>query len=87
MSAATKPPIGVQSSGKGRKPLSKYMKEIIRRQLVELIHKYDIHQKTKRIEALKTMRKHLASRFLKLYSHFRHKKFGEPLQEIGRAHV
>lgn len=30
---------------------------------------------------MKTTRKHLAKRFIKLYRLFRHKKFGEPFDE------
>lgn len=65
------------SPKKVKKPPSKYVLEIIRLNFVELIHKYDIHQKRMRIDALKTTRKHLAKRFIKLYKAFRFKKYGE----------
>ena len=53
------------------------MLEIIRLNFVEMIHNYDQYQKTKRIQALKTTKAHLAGRFIKLYRAFRHKKYGE----------
>ena len=60
-----------------KKPLSKYMRECLRLQFVDLIHSYDIYQAKKRAAALTTTRKHLAGRFMKLFRAFRHKKFGE----------
>lgn len=65
------------SAPKVKKPPSKYMQEVIRMNLVNFIHAYDIHQKRKRIDALKVTRKHLATRFMKLYRAFRFKKYGE----------
>jgi len=39
-----------------KKPPSKYMLKIIEMNFVNLIHKYDEHQKVKRIEAMKKTR-------------------------------
>jgi len=60
------------------------MREIIRLQFVELIHKYDIYQAKKRAEGLVATRKMLTERFIKLYRAFRHKKYGEedPFGEV-----
>lgn len=60
---------------------SRYMQLLIKQNFVELIHKYDLHQKYMRIEAMTKTRKHLAKRFMKLYRLYRHKKFGEPFDE------
>ena len=53
------------------------MLEIVRLNFVELIHNYDRHQKIMRIKALKDTKKNLASKFMKLYRIYRHKKYGE----------
>lgn len=70
---APKPPVI-----KEKKKPSKYMQEIFRLNFVELANKLDKAQKEKRIQALATVRRHMASRFMKLYKAFRNKKFGEP---------
>ena len=57
------------------------MLEIIRLNFVDLIHKYDQHQKVMRIEALKKTRRQLTGRFIKLFRLYRHKKYGEPYDE------
>lgn len=46
-----------------------------------MVHRYDEHQKVMRMEALKTTRKHLAKKFMKVFRLFRHKKHGEPLDD------
>lgn len=60
-----------------KKEPSKYMKEIIRLNFVELIHKYDIHQAKIRVKGLKDTRQHLAKCFMKVYLAYRFKKYGE----------
>ena len=67
-----------------RKQLSRYMKEIIRIQFVEFIHKYDIYQAKKRAEAIKAVRSHLTRRFMRFYRIFRHKKYGEALEDYTK---
>lgn len=54
---------------------------LIGKNFVQMVHDYDKHQKTMRIQALKTTRRHLAKRFIKLFRLFRHKKHGEPYDE------
>ena len=54
------------------------MLELIRLNFVDLIHKYDQHQKVMRIEAMKKTRRQLTGRFIKLFRLYRHKKYGEP---------
>ena len=69
------------SPAKQKKAPSRYVKEIIRMQFVELIHKYDAHQAKKRAEAMKAVRADLTKKFIRLYRGFRHKKYGEPMQQ------
>lgn len=69
---ARKPPMP-----KEKKAPSKFMLEIFRMNFVELIHRVDKNEKNKRIEALRTMRRHLASKFMTVYKAYRAKKHGE----------
>lgn len=52
-------------------------------QFVEFIHKYDIHQAKKRAEAMKAVRSHLTRRFMRFFRIFRHKKYGEALEDYA----
>lgn len=54
------------------------MQELIRLNFIDMVHRYDKHQKVKRIEAVTLTKQRLADKFLKLYRIYRHKKFGEP---------
>ena len=74
-------PKKIVSPPKVKKPPSKYMLEIIRLNFVNMIHKYDMHQKRKRMEALKKTRKLLRRRFMKVYRMYRFKKYGEPYDD------
>ena len=56
---------------------SRYMQEIIRLNFVTLVDKVKGSQTKNRIAALRTMRRHLAKNFMKLYRAFREKKYGE----------
>jgi len=37
----------------------------------------------KRVQALTKMRKELQKRFLLVYKHFRHKKYGDPIEQFS----
>ena len=60
-----------------RKAPSKYMQEIARMNFVEFIARVDKHQKAARIEALRQVRRNLASKFMTVYRAFRAKKYGD----------
>ena len=50
---------------------SRYMKEIVRLNFLSLIDKVKGSQTKNRIAALRTMRRHLAKNFMRLYRAFR----------------
>lgn len=66
---------------KEKKIPSRYMKEIIKMQFIELVHKYDKHQSKKRAQAVKEVRNDLTKKFIKFYRQYRFKKYGEPLEK------
>lgn len=70
-----------EETPKEKKPPSKYMLHLIKLNFIDMVHRYDMHQKVKRMEALKLTRQHLRKRFMRLYRMFRHKKYGEPLED------
>ena len=60
-----------------KKAPSKYMQEIARMNFVEFVLRVDKHQKAGRMEALRLVRRNLASKFMTVYRAFRAKKYGE----------
>ena len=59
------------------------MLEIIRRNFVELIHKYDILQAKKRAQAMAVTRRHLQAKFLKVLKTYRAYKDRKDNDELG----
>ena len=59
------------------------MLEIIRRNFVELIHKYDILQAKKRAQAMAVTRRHLQAKFLKVLKTDRAYKDRKDNDELG----
>lgn len=60
---------------------SRYYDKLLCLNFIDLIHKYDKIQPKKRAAAMTTTKKHMASRFIKLYKMFRFKKYGEPYKD------
>ena len=56
--------------------LSKFAREQVRLETVELVHKFDKFQTKKRIQAIKDVRNHLTKCFMKVFTAFRVKKYG-----------
>ena len=71
------------SGPKEKKPPSKYMLEIIRRNFVELIHKYDKLQAKKRAEAMGVTKRNIQMKFLKVLKNYRRYKERKDLDEYG----
>ena len=59
------------------------MLEIIRRNFVELIHKYDILQAKKRAQAMAVTRRHIQAKFLKVLKTYRAYKDKKDNDELG----
>ena len=60
---------------------SKWMKEVIRQNFVYLVDKLSQQEAKRRVNILRSVRLQLKGSFMKLYRLFRHKKYGEPIEE------
>ena len=57
------------------------MKEVIRQNFVYLVDKLSQQEAKRRVNILRSVRLQLKGSFMKLYRLFRHKKYGEPIEE------
>eukprot|EP00347_Sterkiella_histriomuscorum_P007667 403348036 len=60
---------------------SKWMKELVRQNYLYFVEKLNQQETRRRINILKSVRLQLKERFMKVFRLFRHKKYGEPLEQ------
>ena len=52
---------------------------LVKQNFRDMARRLDEREPKKRVAALKTVRQHMATRFMKLFAYFRMKKYKEPL--------
>ena len=68
-----------QTAGSVLKTESKWLKELARQNYIYFAEKLQALETTKKVGILREIKQRLTQRFMKMYRHFRHKKYGEPL--------